>query len=373
MQRPENEPSAKLKRMKKALCNFYTLIEPVNAEDDILDIPEIMASLQDTTKYKKVRNMAVSKIAKKFNNDFLYLVIEDLSAEGMDEAEDEDDLGIFGDDKIVANLAEMDCKVAYVVFGPVMKQLFEAVKFMHDNYVAHMDLKPSNLLIPSEYGTLTVIDFGVSVRVKKLEQLFQSKSRVGTEGYIAPEVGRTKFSPIRADLWSVGKVVEEFFTLCRPSACRDWLLCLSKRLLDDDLKQRPMMAEVLQEMLNYSVMVPYIQQLRCFHVAVGRYSLLRRYVRLNKTSDCGVGTLRGDRRGLGRGHPPLDEGDDTEALSLVRLYNYPWELVPDQRGPQAGDACETFACPRFRPHRPPTSIRKQISDSMGAANTLGNS
>lgn len=117
MQRPENEPSAKLKRMKKALCNFYTLIQPVNAEDDILDIPEIMASLQDTTKYKKVRNMAVSKIAKKFNNDFLYLVIEDFSAEGMDEAEDEDDLGIFGDDKIVANLAEMDCKVAYVVFG----------------------------------------------------------------------------------------------------------------------------------------------------------------------------------------------------------------------------------------------------------------
>ncbi|KAG5638069.1 hypothetical protein H0H81_002037 [Sphagnurus paluster] len=238
---------------------------------------------------------------------------------------DEDDLGIFGDDKMVANLAEMDCKVAYVAFGsltggppigclkfvrdggneieilhylagldfesnhtvravrtwpiaggsiivmplvgnrltklddkdtflwPVMKQLFEAVKFMHDNCVAHMDLKPSNLLIPSEYGTLTVIDFGVSVRVKKPEQLFQSKSRVGTEGYIAPEVGRTKFSPIRADLWSVGKVVEEFCTLCQPSPSRDWLLDLSKRLLDDDLKKRPMMAEVLQEMSNYSV------------------------------------------------------------------------------------------------------------------------
>ena len=31
---------------------------------------------------------------------------------------------------------------------PLSIQLFEAVKFMHDHNIAHMDLKPSNLLIP---------------------------------------------------------------------------------------------------------------------------------------------------------------------------------------------------------------------------------
>ncbi|KAF8159504.1 kinase-like domain-containing protein [Crassisporium funariophilum] len=134
-----------------------------------------------------------------------------------------------------------------------MKQLFEAVGFIHDHCVAHMDLKPSTLLIPSEYGTLTVVDFGVSVRVKTPGQLFQSKGRVGTEGYIAPEVGRTKFSPIRADLWSTGKVVEEFRMPCRPSPSRDWLLALSKELLDNDFNKRPMMSEVLQKMLNYGI------------------------------------------------------------------------------------------------------------------------
>ncbi|KAF8884210.1 hypothetical protein CPB84DRAFT_1850743 [Gymnopilus junonius] len=38
--------------------------------------------------------------------------------------------------------------------------LFEVVKFMHDNNVVLIDIKPSNLLIPSEYPY--VIDFGVS-------------------------------------------------------------------------------------------------------------------------------------------------------------------------------------------------------------------
>ncbi|KAF8963443.1 kinase-like domain-containing protein [Flammula alnicola] len=134
----------------------------------------------------------------------------------------------------------------------LMKQLFEAVKFMHDHNVAHLDLKPSNILIPSEYGRLTIIDFGVSVRLRNAAQLLQG--RAGTEGYIAPEVdGRTKFSPIRADLWSTGKIVQELCMLCRPSRSRGDLLALSKQLLDDDPDKRPMMSEALQWMLNHDV------------------------------------------------------------------------------------------------------------------------
>ncbi|KAF8804869.1 kinase-like protein [Phlegmacium glaucopus] len=132
---------------------------------------------------------------------------------------------------------------------PLMTQLFEAVKFMHDHNVAHMDLKPSNILIPSAYGRLTIVDFGVSVRLRNATQLRQGC--VGTEGYMAPEVGRTKFSPIRADLWSTGKTVQELCMHCHPSPDREWLLALSNHLLDDDPSKRPMMLEVLQLMLNY--------------------------------------------------------------------------------------------------------------------------
>jgi serine/threonine protein kinase len=128
------------------------------------------------------------------------------------------------------------------------RQLFEAVEFMHDHNVAHMDLKPANILVPSTYGRLTIIDFGISVRLRNKTELLQGYA--GTQGYIAPEVGNTKFSPIRADLWSVGKIVKELCMLCRPSTYRDWLSVLSELLLNDNPKKRPMMSEVLEWMLN---------------------------------------------------------------------------------------------------------------------------
>lgn len=128
-------------------------------------------------------------------------------------------------------------------------QLFEAVLFMHNHNIAHMDLKPSNLLIPSEYGRLTVVDFGLSVRLKNEAQLLEGY--VGTEGYIAPEVGQRKFSPIRADLWSVGKVVQKLCKRCGPSRAREWLLAASEELLDQDPRKRPMMSDILQRMRNF--------------------------------------------------------------------------------------------------------------------------
>ena len=37
---------------------------------------------------------------------------------------------------------------------------------MHDHNVAHMDFKPNtNILIPSPYDRLTIVDFGLSVRL----------------------------------------------------------------------------------------------------------------------------------------------------------------------------------------------------------------
>ncbi|KAG2351092.1 kinase-like domain-containing protein, partial [Suillus spraguei] len=90
----------------------------------------------------------------------------------------------------------------------VAKQLFEAVDFMHQHGVAHMDLKPNNILIPINGGRLTVIDFNRSLRVKGVEHRFHGI--VGTPEYTAPEVatGNGFYSVIRADLWSCGKTLE---------------------------------------------------------------------------------------------------------------------------------------------------------------------
>jgi len=90
----------------------------------------------------------------------------------------------------------------------VAKQLFEAVDFMHQNGVAHMDLKPENVLIPIDGGRLSIIYFNRSVRVNGVGHKFRGV--VGVLGYIAPEVAAAegRYSAISADLWSRGKMLE---------------------------------------------------------------------------------------------------------------------------------------------------------------------
>lgn len=135
----------------------------------------------------------------------------------------------------------------------VAKQLFEAVNFMHQHGVAHLDLKPPNILLPTDGGRLSIIDFNRSVRVKGTETMF--RGIVGTTGYLAPEVevGQGLYSAIRADLWSCGKTLEELCSLCSPSRDRNVLLEIARELMNEDPKQRPMMSDVLGRLAYYKV------------------------------------------------------------------------------------------------------------------------
>ncbi|KAG2120338.1 hypothetical protein BD769DRAFT_1749219 [Suillus cothurnatus] len=124
---------------------------------------------------------------------------------------------------------------------PVAKQLFEAVDFMHQHGVTHLDLKPPNILVPTDGGRLSIIDFNRSI--------------VGTTGCLAPEVaaGQGLYSEIRADLWSCGKTLEELCSLCSSSRDRNALLEIARELMNDDPKQRPMMSDVLKRLVYYKV------------------------------------------------------------------------------------------------------------------------
>jgi len=134
------------------------------------------------------------------------------------------------------------------------QQLFEAVKFMHDHGVAHLDLKPPNIIIPPAYGQLTIIDFSLAIRVNGPRHMFTGLA--GTEGYIAPEVGRTTYNPIRADLWSCDKVIKDLCMICDHSPARTRLLEIAGLLFDDDPEKRPMMSQVLQWMSEHNTKSP---------------------------------------------------------------------------------------------------------------------
>jgi serine/threonine protein kinase len=79
-------------------------------------------------------------------------------------------------------------------------QTLEAVRACHRKGIAHLDIKPQNILI-DKYGRAKLADFGLSHTTTKRERA----GCRGTFRYMAPEVLTGElFNPLRADIWSLG-------------------------------------------------------------------------------------------------------------------------------------------------------------------------
>jgi len=85
----------------------------------------------------------------------------------------------------------------------VIKQVLEAVAYMHSNGIAHRDLKPENLLCGgSAGGVIKVTDFGLSKDFGRASM----KTSCGTPDYVAPEVLKGAKYDNSVDLWSIGVI-----------------------------------------------------------------------------------------------------------------------------------------------------------------------
>ncbi|KAL6634692.1 hypothetical protein ACP70R_027363 [Stipagrostis hirtigluma subsp. patula] len=89
----------------------------------------------------------------------------------------------------------------------LMLQLLEGVKYLHDNWVLHRDLKTSNLLLNNR-GELKICDFGLSRQYGS--PLKPYTQPVVTLWYRAPELllGATEYSTA-IDMWSLGCIMAE--------------------------------------------------------------------------------------------------------------------------------------------------------------------
>jgi serine/threonine protein kinase len=79
---------------------------------------------------------------------------------------------------------------ACLVYGV---QLVDAVDFLHQNIICHLDINSSNVVIDSPTKTLWLIDFGLAVRIKGPNETLRGSR--GTPGKVAPELGLSCFPP----------------------------------------------------------------------------------------------------------------------------------------------------------------------------------
>ena len=122
----------------------------------------------------------------------------------------------------------------YVTFvGGALRQLLDAVAYLHAEGIAHRDIKPANVMLGTD-GRVRLIDLGVawSPAFPETTAYAQAEagapramiSEVGTGAFRAPEL---LFAPTRgydayqADMWSLGVLFASFFTALEETAASD--------------------------------------------------------------------------------------------------------------------------------------------------------
>ena len=87
-----------------------------------------------------------------------------------------------------------------------MRQIFEAVRYIHDRGIIHRDLKPHCVLLSSKENAAPVKLGGFGVALQLPETGLIQTSRIGTPAFMAPEVVNRE-SPgfgYPVDMWALG-------------------------------------------------------------------------------------------------------------------------------------------------------------------------
>lgn len=85
----------------------------------------------------------------------------------------------------------------------MVRQILEGLVHLHDNEIAHLDIKPQNLLLTKSFpeGDIKLCDFGISRRISRDCEI---REICGTPDYVAPEILRYDPISLATDMWSLG-------------------------------------------------------------------------------------------------------------------------------------------------------------------------
>ena len=89
-------------------------------------------------------------------------------------------------------------------------QMAEAIAFAHDHGIVHRDVKPPNVIVLSNRGTVKLTDFGIAHLMSSNET--RAGMLMGSPRYMSPE--QVQGQPIdgRSDIFSLGVVLHEMLT-----------------------------------------------------------------------------------------------------------------------------------------------------------------
>merc|ERR1719433_1564944 len=87
-----------------------------------------------------------------------------------------------------------------------VKDLADALSYLHQKNIIHRDIKPENLLIDAK-GRIKLADFGWSAHTKPGRK---RRTMCGTTEYIPPELVKRQPHGQKVDVWALGILTYEF-------------------------------------------------------------------------------------------------------------------------------------------------------------------
>ena len=87
----------------------------------------------------------------------------------------------------------------------ILRELIDAVNYIHTKGVVHRDLKPENIIITHNGENVKLIDFGLA----DTDSYSVLKQPAGTPQYMSPEQKQTAKADVRNDIYSLGVIMQK--------------------------------------------------------------------------------------------------------------------------------------------------------------------
>lgn len=88
----------------------------------------------------------------------------------------------------------------------ILKELLDAVGFIHKHQIVHNDLKPENILVTHNGHNVKLIDFGYADCDSNID-----KATGGTKAFASPELIRQETTGVESDIYSLGFIIKLLF------------------------------------------------------------------------------------------------------------------------------------------------------------------
>lgn len=183
----------------------YEIIKSINektkiavSENDMYVLKEI--PLSDTEMYKKLMKLNCTNVIRFFDTvaiDGKFYVVEEY-VNGITLENYIDTAGCLDEEHT----------------KQIILQVCAGLKEIHKLGIIHRDINPNNIMIASD-GTVKIIDFGISRTVKANKS--HDTEILGTQGFTAPEQFGFRQTNAKADIYSVGVLINYMRTKQLPS------------------------------------------------------------------------------------------------------------------------------------------------------------